>query len=72
MLDFINKAVSWNKYEGTINKPINGRYLNQIHLKWVRKGVCKEFNKQLLLKYLKERKDVKLKRSINRFNIYSE
>lgn len=61
LIDFVKKAVSWNKYEGTIDYPIDGKYLNQIHLKWISKGVYKEINKQLIVKYLKDDKGKKIK-----------
>ena len=31
LLDFVQKATSWNKYNGCINYPISGKYLNSIH-----------------------------------------
>lgn len=61
LMDFVKKAVSWSKYQGTIDYPISGKYLNQIHLKWVRKGVYKAFNRQLIVEYLKNGKGEKIK-----------
>jgi len=31
LLDFVDTVVSWQKYRGTIDYPIQGKYLNQIH-----------------------------------------
>lgn len=64
LIDFTTKNVSWNKYKGTIFHPINGKYLNQIHNKYVKYGVYNEINKQLLNNYLKKNREVKLKYQI--------
>ena len=31
LIDYATKNVSWRKYKGTIDCPIDGRYLNAIH-----------------------------------------
>jgi len=41
--------------------PIDGKYLNQIHNKFLRNNVYDEINKQLLNRYLKAGKEHKLK-----------
>lgn len=61
LIDFVTKCVSWRKYKGTIDHPIDGRYLNQIHNRYVKCGVYDELNKQLLNIYLKKDKEKKLK-----------
>jgi transposase len=60
LVDFYMTRVSWNKYQGTITHPINGKYLNQIHNKYVKKGVYKEIHKEFLREYLKKGKEEKL------------
>lgn len=57
LFDFTNNCTSCNKYQGLINFPINGRYLNQIHNKLVNNHVYEEINKQLLNKYFKTNKE---------------
>lgn len=61
MCDFVTVSVSWNKYRGTIEHPINGKYLNQIHNKWNRLGVYKELHRQKVNKYLETDKEKKLR-----------
>ena len=43
-----SSSASWNKYKGTINYPINGKYLNEIHNKFVKNGIYEEINKRML------------------------
>ena len=64
IINFIETGVSWSNYKGTINYPINGKYLNQIHNKYLKKGIYEEINKQLLTKYLNKNKAIKLKEQI--------
>lgn len=64
LINFIETNVSWNKYKGTKEYPINGKYLNQIHNKYQRMDVYEEIEKQLLNKYLKTDKECKLKNQI--------
>ena len=64
IIDFINTGTSWNKYKGTIDHPIDGKYLNQIHNKFVKANVYEEINKQLLQKYLQKGKETKLRYQI--------
>jgi len=45
--------VYWNKFKGTNEYPIKGKYLNQIHNKYVKKGVYREIHKEILKKYIK-------------------
>lgn len=61
LTDFINTSTNWTKYKGTIEYPINGKYLNQIHNKYIKNGVYDQINKQLLDRYLKTDKEIKLK-----------
>lgn len=61
LIDFVMNRVSWNKYTGTIHYPINGKYLNQVHNRWIRLNIYEEINKQLLNRYLKTGKEHKLK-----------
>jgi len=61
LIDFVSCGVSWNKYKGTVDHPINGKYLNQIHNKFIRNNVYDEINRQLLNTYLKKGKEDKLK-----------
>ncbi len=39
LFDFVDKHVSWTKYQGTPEYPIKGKYLNQIHNDYCRPGV---------------------------------
>lgn len=61
LVDFLQTSSSWNKYRGTKEYPINGKYLNQIHNKYVKNGIYDEIEKQLLNKYLKTNRESKLK-----------
>ena len=61
MLDFVQTRVSWRKYKGTHECPIDGKYLNKIHNKWVKENVYTEIEKQVKNKYLKYDKEHKLK-----------
>ena|SRR5579883_1018113 len=61
LLDFVETRVSWTKYRGTIDCPIDGKYLNQYHNKFVKHGVYDEINKCMVQKYLKHGKEEKLK-----------
>lgn len=61
MIDFIETQVSWNKYRGTIEYPMKGKYLNQIHNKWANTGVYDELDKIILNRYLKTDRESKLK-----------
>ena len=61
LIDFIETSTSWRKYKGTILYPIDGKYLNQIHNKYLKCGVYDEINKQLVEKYLRTDKENKLK-----------
>jgi hypothetical protein len=54
LIDFVKNSVSWTNYKGTIDNPIDGKYLNQIHNKFIRNNVYNEINKQLLNCYLKK------------------
>ena len=36
IIDFLSNHTSWRKYTGTIECPIDGRYLNGIHNKYVK------------------------------------
>jgi len=64
LLDFIDTHVSWNKYKGPHDHPIKGKYLNQIHNKYVKKGVYCEIHRQLVNKYLQTDRESKLKGQI--------
>jgi IS5 family transposase len=61
IVDFIDKHVSWSKYRGTHEYPINGKYLNQIHLRYCREGVYDSILASLTEKYLKYDRESKLK-----------
>ena len=60
LIDFLNTSVSWRKYNGFSGFPINGKYLNSIHHKYIKNGVYEAINKALLEKYLKIDKELKL------------
>ena len=60
-IDFVDTSINWTKYKGTLECPINGKYLNQIHNKYIKSGVYDEINKQLINRYLKTEKEIKLK-----------
>ena len=64
LIDFVKTSHSWNKFKGSLEFPINGKYLNQIHNKYIKHDVYNEINRQLLNKYLKESKELKLKYQI--------
>lgn len=64
LVDFILNHVSWRKYRGSPLYPINGIYLNEIHNKYIRNGVYKAINKQILNRYLKKGKEEKLRYQI--------
>ena len=61
LIDFIETGVYWTKYRGTIDFPIDGKYLNGIHNNDVKNNVYEEINKQLLDIYLETGKEIKLK-----------
>jgi len=61
LMDFVSSCTSWSKYRGTIDHPINGRYLNKIYYKFIKHNVYNEINRQILEKYLKTGKEYKLK-----------
>ena len=61
LLDFVQKATSWNKYNGCINYPISGKYLNSIHNEYCKRGIYEKINEALLNKYLSTNKEKKLK-----------
>lgn len=58
---FIETHVSWRKYLGLPGSPICGKYLNSIHLKYVRKGIYDAINLRFLEIYLENHKCAKLK-----------
>jgi hypothetical protein len=64
LFDFVEKCTSWTKYKGTIDCPIKGTYLNEIHHKLENNGIYKEINRQYINKYLKKGKEEKLKYQI--------
>ena len=61
LIDFIDAYVSWGKYKGTNGYPIRGKYLNEIHNKYCRKGVYDKIHLELTNKYLKRDRECKLK-----------
>ena len=61
MCNFVTSSVSWNKYKGCIDYPIDGKYLNQIHNKWIKLGVYDQLNKEKLNKYFETDKENKLR-----------
>ncbi len=61
LLDFVTTSVSWRAYKGTITHPINGRYLNQIHNKFVTNKVYDHINKAILKEYFKTGKEDKMR-----------
>ena len=61
LIDFVESGTSWTKYKGTLEYPIGGKYLNQIHNKYVNFKVYEEINEALLRKYLTYGKEQKLK-----------
>lgn len=60
ILDFLETSVSWRKYKGFNEHPINGKYLNKIHHDYINNGVYECLNKNALIKYLKFGKEEKL------------
>ena len=64
IIDFIKNSTYWSRYKGFIDYPINGKYLNEIHNRYIKKGVYEAINKQLLNIYLKKNKSVKIKNQI--------
>lgn len=64
LLDFLQTSVCWTKYKGTIDYPISGKYLNSIHLKYIKHNVYNEINKELLKAYLQTDKETKIKYQI--------
>ena len=61
LLDFVQICVSWRKYWETIEFPIKGKYLNEIHNKYCKAGVYDEIKRQLTNKYLETDRENKLK-----------
>lgn len=68
LIDFIKNHVYWKHYIGPEcplnNKRIKGKYLNQIHNRYVKCGVYEQINKKLLDEYLKNGKEGKIKYQI--------
>lgn len=64
IVDFFMNNTSWSRYRGTPKCPINGRYLNQIHNKYVSAGVYEKINNEVLKCYLKKGREKKLKHQI--------
>lgn len=64
ILDFTKRNVYWKRYNGSIEFPINGLYLNAIHNKYCKMHVYDEINKQLVNKYLETDRENKLKNQI--------
>jgi hypothetical protein len=60
LVDFVNTSVSWRKYKGCNNYPIDGKYLNSIHNKYIKNDVYEKINKAVLNKYLENGKEKKL------------
>src|ERR1700729_2678184 len=61
LIDFLKSGFCWTRYNGTPEFPIKGKYLNQIHNKYVKNNVYEEIEKQLKNKYLKHNREPKLK-----------
>ena len=61
LIDFVESGTSWRKYKGTHSHPIKGKYLNEIHNKYVKYHVYDEINKEIVKKYLKTDRENKLK-----------
>lgn len=61
LIDFVSRCTCWSNYNGTKEYPINGKYLNQIHNKFIKKNVYNEINKALINKYLSTGREEKLK-----------
>lgn len=64
LLDLVDTGVSFNKYKGTHKYPIKGKYLNEIHNKYLKKGVYDQIHKEIITKYLKTDRESKLKYQI--------
>jgi hypothetical protein len=64
LLHFVETSVSWRKYQGSPEFPINGKCLNYIHNKYIKAGAYAEIEKQLINKYLKTDREHKLKYQI--------
>ena len=54
---FTTTQVSWRRFQGKIP----GRYLNALHLQFVRKGIYEKINSHLLELYLEKDRSLKLK-----------
>src|SRR5580698_8777207 len=67
ILDLTINGVYWSRYTSSIPSPIEGKscikgkYLNEIHHKYIKNGVYDAINKQLLSRYLKNGREEKLK-----------
>lgn len=64
LVDFVKNGVYWTHYKGPDDCPIDGKYLNEIHNKYIKEGVYDQINKAILEKYLETDKAVKLKYQI--------
>src|ERR1700738_4796450 len=61
LVNFIESgATVWTRYNGTVEYPISGKYLNQIHNYYVNNGVYNAINTALVKKYLSTGKEMKL------------
>ena len=61
IIDFLECATYWRRYKGTLEYPIDGRYLNKIHNKYVKAGVYVELERQCRNRYLALDKESKMK-----------
>ena len=52
MPNFISIGVKWTKHKGTPDFPLDGKYLNEIHHRYIKTGVYDAINEALLGKYL--------------------
>jgi hypothetical protein len=57
LIYFTTSKVSWRKFQGKIP----GRYLNALHLKYIKKGIYEKINTHLLELYLEKNRSLKLK-----------
>ena len=64
LIDLLDTGVSFNKYKGTHEFLIRGKYLNEIHNKYIKRGVYDQIQKEILTKYLKTDRESKLKYQI--------
>jgi transposase len=64
LVDFVDRGVSWRKYKGTHEYPIEGVYLNKIHNMYIRAGVYDAIDEAVTKKYLKTDRECKLKNQI--------